>query len=203
MNRLRSTITRWIAVPIEARYHPNDPFGYSVYRVVAFMPPGQVARVETLRRQSGMKRSLIPAHVEVKGDFCDVDSLDTVRARTRRIARKTAPMHLEFADGGKLVFLESSAVIRIQPTEALATLTTLLKWSIGRVSTDAYRDIAVSPHLPICEDCAPDQLRTVFRRARELCLGTGFRAEAIDLVGRVGSAYEGQWESIEHFKLQD
>ena len=105
-------------MPIEARYHPNDPFGYSVYRVVAFMPPGQVARVETLRRQSGMKRSLIPAHVEVKGDFCDVDSLDTVRARTRRIARKTAPMHLEFADGGKLVFFESSAVIRIRPTKA-------------------------------------------------------------------------------------
>ena len=109
---------RKIAVPIGARYHPNDPFGYSVYRVVAFMPPDQVARVEALRWQSGMKRSLIPAHVEVESGSCDVDGLDTVRARTRRIARKTAPMHLEFADGGKLVFFESSAVIRIRPTKA-------------------------------------------------------------------------------------
>ena len=187
---------------IDGRYHPDDAFGYSVYKVVAVTSAGEAAPVETLRRESGLKRSSMPVNVDVTSSFCDIESLDTVRRRIRRIARTTAPLQVDFAAGGNVVFFPSSAMVQVRPNGALSELTGALERSIGCVSEDVHGDVTFSPHLPVCENCSPDQLRVVARRARDMYLGAGFCAETLMLMGRVGSAYEGEWESIERFPLR-
>lgn len=194
MNRIR--------VAVDARYHPNDTFGYSVYKVVAVASPGEGAPVRTLRRKSGLKRSEMPVHVDVMRGFCDIESLDTVRRRIRRIARSTAPLQLDFVDEGAILFLRSSALIQVIPSQPLALLSTALERSIGCISTSVHGEGFFRPHLPVCQNCSPDQLRSVARRARDVSLCAGFFTETIGLVGRVGSEYEGHWESIERYALR-
>ena len=186
---------------VDASDRPNDSFGYSVYAVVALAPPEQAAAVETLRREIGMKRASMPAEITVKGTFCDIGSLDALLELVTGIAGRTAAVQVDFEDGDTLHFGESFGVVQVRLSPPLATLTTLLEGAIGPVSTNAYMGDPFWTHLTLCQDCSSEQLRRAKRLAASLALGTGFVADAIDLMGRVGPAYGGRWESIERFSL--
>jgi len=178
-------------VAIDASDRPNDSFGYSVYAVVALAPGNQVAAVEKLRREIGMKRAAPIAHVTVKGTFCDVESLDAVRRSVTGIAERTAPVQVDFADDGSPHF-----------TESFGGINAALEEAIEPISTNAYNDEPYRPHLTLCQDCSATQIEEARRLAGELSMGAGFLAAAVHLMGRIGPAYGGRWTAIERFPLR-
>ena len=187
---------------INASDHPNDSSGYSVYAVVALAPGNQAAAVEKLRREIGMKRAAIPAHVTVKGTFCDVESLDALHRSVTGIAERTAPVQVDFADDGSPHFTESFGGMLIHLTPQLVALNAALEEAIGPLSTNAYSDEPYRPHLTLCQDCSATQIEEARRLAGELSMGAGFLAAAVHLVGRIGPAYGGRWTAIERFPLR-
>lgn len=187
---------------LDASCHPNDSFGYSVYAVVAFAPCDQAAKIEGLQRGIGMKRATIPAHVTVKGTFCEIASLQELCRLAGDIAERTVPVQMDFDDDGAPHFTGSSGNLQIRLTPQLTALNAALEQAIGPVSTNAYRDGPFRPHLGLCQDCSAAQIDEAKRLAEELDLGTGFLAASIAFVGRVGPAYGGRWESIAQFSLR-
>ena len=186
---------------IDGSNHPDDAFGHSVYAVVAFAPPELADAVDGLRRAIEMKRASIPAHVTVKGTFCDIDSLEAVHEQIQTIAQTTAPVQIDFADPRNPASGDSWAVLDVRLTSALSALNDFLEQALGPLSTNAYSDEPYRPHLTLCQDCSPEQLDHAMRLAAAIDFGTGFLATAIDLMGRTGPAYGGRWESIERFPL--
>jgi len=189
-------------VVVDASDRTNDSFGYSVYAVVAFAPRSRAAAVEKLRREIDMKRAALPAHVTIKGTFCDIEDFDAVRRSVVGITERSAPAQVDFADDGSPHFTESFGGMLVSLTPQLTALNAALEEAIGPISTNAYTDEPFRPHLTLCQDCSAVQIEQAKRLAGELDLGTGFLGASIDLVGRVGPAYGGRWESIEHFPLR-
>ena len=188
---------------IDTSDRPNDSFGYSVYAVVAFAPPELAYSVDGLRRTIAMKRASIPAHVTVKGTFCGIDSLEVVCEQIGAVAQTTAPVQIDFADPRNPASGESRAVLwtEVRLTSDLLALNGALEQAIGPISTAAYSDEPYRAHLTLCQDCSPEQMDHAMRLAAEIDFGTGFLATAIDLMGRIGPAYGGRWESAGRFPL--
>ena len=188
---------------IDASDRPNDSFGYSVYAVVAFAPPELADPIDMLRRTIATKRASIPAHVTVKGTFCGIDSLDVVCEQIGAVAQTTAPVQIDFADPRNPTSGESRAVLwaEMRLTSDLLALNDALEQAIGPLSTNAYSDEPYQPHLTFCQGCSSEQINHAMRLAAEIDFGTGFLATAIDLMGRIGPAYGGRWESAGRFPL--
>ncbi len=187
---------------IDASNRENDRFGYSVYAVVAFAPEGLTRKVDALRRGIAMERVAIPAHVTVKGTFCDIDSLDGLRSLIGDIAAGTPPVEMRFEAPDPVRFEETFGVLEIRPKQLLSGLNEALSRAIDPISTNAYFDGPFWPHLTLCQECSAAQIEQAKQLAAKLEPGTGFTCGAIDLMGRVGTAYGGRWESIELFRLR-
>ena len=188
----------------------DDRFGYSVYSCVAFATPEQQREVQALRDAVRAQRSMMPAHVTVKGTFCEIPSLDTVKVLVAGVAEATPGFVVEFAGGIKLGRTYDTAAgwagvdFRKTPElvgrhdrlyDALAPVTTN---AYGREQGDDYR-----PHMTVFDEPLPE-LKQLGRElaAKTTLIGSGFPAREIWLMGHVGPPYRGRWTPIESFKLK-
>jgi 2'-5' RNA ligase len=188
----------------DARARPDDSFGYSVYALVAPAAGEHVRLVAEVRRAIRQERAAIPAHVTVRGTFHGIESLDEMRGLLRETAAAQEPALVEFGPGGWRFVPEpddrQSVLMPCVTSPQLLSLHRAFDAVVSPRSQNAYPG-AYEAHMTLCQDCTDPQIQ----RAKELLagtdVGTGFRFDAVDLMGRVGPAFGGEWMQIESFPL--
>ncbi len=160
---------------------PNDAFGYAVYSVVVLATPEQQMTVQAVRDAVKNQRSMIPAHVTVKGTFCEISSLDEIKERIARAASAADPFYLEF-DGMAEVhiskLLKSDLCTQpIRKTRQLVELHDLLYDELFAVTTNAYgredRD-KFRAHLTVYSEPVAELQQKGRDLAASLDLGSGY-----------------------------
>ena len=189
-------------MPVDASDRPNDRFGYSVYAGVLTAAPRQVAEVAKLREAIKPRRSMLPAHVTVMGTFCDVQSLDEIKRIFAGVARGCRPVEVKFDGTGMHIYPDWASFDVVKRAE-LVRLHDELTAAVSPHVTDAYgyAEHGYTPHLTLWQECPPEDQTLADRLGRELDLGRGFTARAVDLVGRAGPAHGGRWVTVESFPL--
>lgn len=189
---------------------PDDRFGYSVYSCVAFATPGQQREVQTLRDAVKAQRSMMPAHVTVKGTFCEIPSLDTVKALVARVAAATLGFAVEFESAIELGRTYDTAAgwagVKFRKTPELAGLHDSLYRVLAPVTTNAYgpeQGDDYRPHMTVFDEPLPE-LKQLGKElvAKAKVTGTGFPVHEVWLMGHVGQPYRGRWMPIESFRLK-
>lgn len=188
---------------------PNDSFGYAVYSCVAFATPGQQQEVQSLRDAVKAQRSMMPAHVTVKGTFCEIPSLDRIKALVKQVADATPAFDAEFAGGivpGPAYDTgEGWAGVVVRKTPPLVDLHGRLCDTLTAVTTNAYgpeRGDDYHPHITVIHEPLPE-LKQLGRElvAKTKLTGSGFPVREVWLMGHVGPPYRGRWAQIESFSL--
>ncbi len=189
---------------VDSRTLPDDEFGYSVYTVVALADRHQIDAVDGVRNAIGLVRATIQAHVTIRGTFFDIASLKDLRESIARVASEQRHASVEFSPGGwKFVRSESGRHAALMPCETTPDLLALNKafdQVIRPASTNAYRD-EYKAHLTLCQDCTDEQIAEAERVSKDLDIGDGFEVRSVQLMGRVGPAFGGEWKLIESFPL--
>jgi 2'-5' RNA ligase len=188
----------------DPRTLPNDRFGYSVYSLVAHAYPEQVRMVAEVRVAVGQERAVIPAHVTVRGTFYGIQSLNEMRALLRETAADLEPAEVKFDPGGWKIHTDDcdrhGYLMPCVTTPALRALHETFDALIRPRSQDAYRD-SYRAHLTLCQDCTREQIQQAEGFVTGLDFGTGFSFDSVELMGRVGPAFGGEWTLIESFPL--
>jgi 2'-5' RNA ligase len=183
---------------------PNDRFGYSVYTLVAHASPAQVRMVAEVRRAVGQARAVIPAHVTVRGTFHGIESLVNMRELLRRTATGLQPGEVEFDPGGWQLHTAGGdrhgCAMPCRTTPALRSLHETFDAVIRPRSENAYGG-TYRAHMTLCQDCTREQVRQARALVAHLDIGAGFGFGSVELMGRVGPAFGGEWTLIESFPL--
>jgi 2'-5' RNA ligase len=186
----------------DPRTLPNDRFGYSVYSVVAHASPEQVQMVAEARKTIGQERAVIPAHVTIRGTFYGMENLEEIRGLLRETAAGLQPAQVEFSPGGWTFVADDgdrhSCVMPCVMTPALLSLHETFDAAIRPRSKNAYED-NYRAHLTLCQDCTDEQIQQAKALVARLDIGTGFSFGSMELMGRVGPAFGGEWRLIESF----
>lgn len=185
---------------MDAKNQPNDQFGYSCYTFVLFASPSLIDLVAEVRHQAGMTRAAIPAHVTVKGTFFGIESLEQVKRLAKEIAASTAPFDISF-EGAESVWWDGGGALGVPVNPPLQDLHDRLVQTISPLGTTAYRDDPYHAHMTYVQDVSAEGIETTKDLVRELDFGPGFTVEAVELMGRVGAAYGGEWTRIERYPL--
>ncbi len=184
----------------------NDSNGYAVYSVVVMADLQQQASIERVRKAVGNMRSMIPAHVTVKGTFCQVADLNDLISTIKQIAQETVPFEVQFKPGGpeKKTSTEGSefATQPIEKTSELVRLHERLYDAISPVTTLAYgREDGGHywPHMTIYSEPSQEPARRADQLLADLDIGDGYHCEAMFLMGHVGRPYRGRWTVLREF----
>jgi 2'-5' RNA ligase len=184
-----------------AKNQPNDPFGYSCYTLVIPVSDELTAQIDSLRQEVGVTVAAIPAHVTVKGTFFGIDSLDDVKQRTASITSNVAPFFVSFQETEFMWWADGGA-LGIQVTPEAQALHDALVASIAPLGIPAYQDDPYRVHMSFVYGVSPEGLEQTKKLVSQMDFGPGFRAEAVDLMGRIGQAVNGKWTLIQRFPLQ-
>lgn len=172
--------------------------------LVARASEEQVRLVADARKAIGQERAVIPAHVTIRGTFYGIESLEEMRRLLRDTAADQQPSQVDFSpDGWTFVTGEGhrhTVIIRCATTPALLALHDTFDAVITPRSKNAYED-GYRAHLTLCQDCTDDQIRQAKALVTRLDVGTGFRFNSVQLMGRVGPAFGGEWRLIESLPL--
>lgn len=189
---------------IDSRTLPNDRFGYSVYTLVTHASAAQVRMVAEVRDAVGQARAVIPAHVTVRGTFHGIESLVEMRRLLRETAAGLPPGRVEFSPDGWQLHAAGGdrhgCAMPCLTTPALRSLHDAFDAVIRPRSEDAYGDI-YRAHLTLCQDCTREQAQQARAMVADLDIGTGFSFGSVELMGRVGPAFGGEWTLIESLPL--
>ena len=189
---------------------PDDRFGYAVYSCVAFATPEQQKEVQALRDAVKAQRSMMPAHVTVKGTFCEIPSPDRIKALVRQVADTTQAFKAEFAGGivpgPRYDTGEGWAGVAVRKTPPLVDLHERLCDTLAAVTTNAYGPESgddYHPHVTVIHEPLPE-LKPIGKElvAKAKLTGSGFPVQEIWLMGHVGPPYRGTWTTIESFRLK-
>lgn len=85
-------------------------------------------------------------------------------------------------------------------TPALLSLHETFDAVIRPRSKDAYGE-GYRAHMTLCQDCTGEQIRQAKALVPCLDIGAGFKFSSVELMGRVGPAFGGEWVLIESFIL--
>ena len=191
---------------IDAATRPNDQFGYSVY-VLALLANAEIAeKVAKARDFIGARRTMIDAHVTVRGTFHSIEDLENLKKLLRSEAARHKPCHVRFSES-TWDFIDRGndfhlSIMRCEKSPELLSLHEALDDIVRPQSVNAYPS-EYRAHLTLCEDITAEQLQRAREVAAATDIGTGFDADQVHLLGRVGPAYGGNWNLIESFKLSD
>ena len=183
-----------------------DSNGYAVYSVVVMADLQQQAAIEQVRQAVGNMRSMIPAHVTVKGTFCQVDNLNELITIVRRIAQDTKPFEVRFKPGGpeKEISKEGSefATQPIEKTSELVRLHERLYEAISPITMLAYgREDGDHfwPHMGIYAEPSPELADRADHLLSVLQISDGYHCDAMFLMGHIGRPYRGRWTVVREF----
>lgn len=185
----------------------NDREGYSVYGFVLMASEPQQESVQKIRDAVRVERSMLPAHVTVKGPISDVPSLAEVQRIVSEITETTSALRVEF-DGTprarRLDNGETLATQAIKVTPELSDLHERLLIALDPVSATAYRseDVGVyGPHLTIYHEPLPELESHGEKLLETFDIGDGFDAHAIHVFGHSGTPFRGKWALLSVHKL--
>lgn len=179
---------------------PNDPFGYSCYTLVIPASDALIAQVEALRNTIGVTVASIPAHITVKGTFFNIESLDQVRQLVGEITRATAPFWISFQDWHMRWWADGGA-LTVPVTPTILALHNQLVAAIAPLGLAAYQDDPYLVHMTLVYGQSPEGLERAKQMISEMDFGSGFQAQAVHLMGRMGPRAGGAWQLIERFPL--
>lgn len=180
----------------------DDEFGYSVYSLVLFATPEQQHAVQAVRDRVSVQKSMLPAHVTAKGPFCRVPSVTEVQGIIDDVIRGLPPIQADFGPDRiprTLSNGERIGWIDVNVSSGLAELHGRLLDALDSVATNAYPPEArgwFHPHLTVYHEPDSESEELEAKLLRDLNIGTGFRADALSLMGHVGTPYRGEWVSI-------
>lgn|GEM_PF-484747 len=202
---------------------PNEPnivspynradgaFGYAVYSVVIMASVGQQAKIQSVREAVKYQRSMIPAHITVKGTFCEIDSLEMIIDRIRHVAEKTSPFRVLFSsavDSDPAQRYErngnSYAGQLIEKTPDLVELHDALYNSLSPITTNAYdREDGdhYHPHMAIYAEATPGLEDVADEEINSLDIGSSFTCDSMFLMGHIGPPYRGRWTIVRELLL--
>jgi 2'-5' RNA ligase len=189
---------------VDAANLPNDQYGYSVYTLVAHADQHQVDQIAAIRDAINQTRAMIPAHVTVRGTFHSVENLDELSEllRTTAIAQSMARVEFGSADWNYLANKSGRTTARMfcSTTPALISLHDAFDSVIRPRTINAYPD-EYRAHLTLCQDCSEEQIEHARTLVADMDIGTGFDIKSVQLMGRIGPAFGGEWVQIESFAL--
>ena len=181
----------------------NDDNGYAVYSVVLIATLHQQAAVDAVRKSVGNRRSMIPAHITVKGTFCEIPSLDEIVSHLRSVARDTTKFDVVFGTDGvkKRTIADGGGFAgqSIQKTAELVQLHNGLYDSIAPITTNAYgREDGdhYRPHMTIFHEPSPELEHQTDDLLLSLDIGEGYECDAMFLMGHIGRPYRGRWTVV-------
>lgn len=184
---------------IDASDRPNDQHGYSVYCLVLLAPEPIRSRIQEFRDSVRPMRAMIAAHVTALGTFCEIGTLEVVSDRISAAADGTRPLSLS-ANG---VVRESpdgtTALAVVAVTEELRSLHDRLAEAILPIAVNAYRDPGnYMAHLTFYQAIPATEVQRASRLARTFEI-EDFVVPSLTLMGRVGTASDGEWREIREF----
>lgn len=190
--------------PYEQR---NDRFGYAVYSVVVFADGQIQKKVQNIRNAVAIRRSMMPAHITVKGTFCRISNLDETRKVISDIAAATDPVEIVFQGGANQAFVSSDSQSGFQGVEITPELKSLhmnLFDALTPLTTLAYgpEGERYRAHLTVYAEPSPGSGDLANELASSLDLGEGYAATSMCLMGHAGTPYRGQWSIIEEFQFK-
>ena len=156
---------------------------------------------------------MIPAHVTVKGTFCEVPSLEKLIDRIQEIAIRVKSFRLEFQLDSQNYDSISGikrngneyAGLPIRKTPGLVALHDLLYEALSPITTQAYgREDGefYKPHMTIYAEATPGLEQKADELLNELDIGSGFDCDALFLMGHVGPPYRGRWTVVREMLLR-
>ena len=185
----------------------NDEFGYSVYSLVVFATPEQQAAVQEIRDKVKVRRSMLPAHVTVKGPFSDISSIADVQSLIDKSLIGLNGVSVDFS-GSQFKLRpnpnEFVAGLSVEVSPELAELHRRLLASIDPISTNSYppeKKGEFPPHLTVFHEPASELESLGEQLLDDLDIGTGFPANTISLMGHVGTPFRGEWVHISEHPL--
>ncbi len=185
----------------------DDDFGYSVYTLVIFATHDQQHAVQVVRDRVSVQRSMLAAHITVKGPFCRIPSIVEVQDIIGEVIRDCPPIQANFGlerSPRTLSNGENIGWLDVDVNSSLAQLHSGLLDALDPVSTNAYPPEAQGrfhPHLTVYHEPASELEELGGQLLRDLDVGTGFRAETLSLMGHIGTPYRGEWVSISDHPL--
>ncbi|MDP6666671.1 MAG: 2'-5' RNA ligase family protein [Dehalococcoidia bacterium] len=183
---------------------PDDEFGYAVYSIVVMASLAQQAAIDHVRRVVRNQRSMIPAHVTVKGTFCEIPSINAIIKNARKVADNTGPFRVEFESSTDRRG-NTFAGQRIKKTPGLVTLHDRLYDALAPITTNAYaREDGdhYRPHMSVYAEPTPGFEHAADEMLTNLDIGTGFDCDAMFLMGHIGPPYRGRWTVVREFLLR-
>ena len=185
----------------------NDSFGYSCYAVIIYATPEQQALVQEIRDAVRVRRSMLPAHVTVKGPICEIPSIDEVQRAIGKVAESSGPIDVKLKGGPAARRFSSGEVAALQPirtTDDLAEVHRKLLEAINPIATNAYSLDATGeyhPHLTIYHEPEPEFEERGSELLEGLDIGSSFTAESLHLAAHSGTPFRGEWESLSEHRL--
>ena len=142
---------------------------------------------------------MIPAHVTVLGTFCEIEGLDGVFEQVANAATDSRPVVV--APTGEII--ESTdrrtALAVVDVTPELQALHDRLARSVLPTATNAYRDPGdFLAHLTFYQEIPESQTDRGLQLAGG-CELDEFTVDGVTLMGRVGTASDGEWRVIREF----
>lgn len=178
----------------------NDRFGYACYALVLPADETITALTQRIEAAAGMTRAKIPAHITVKGTFYAIDDLDEVKRRVQAITQRTPAFTIPLAEA-KSAWGARGGGLGVPLTPPLQALHDALVAEIAPLGSPAYQDDPYRPHMTYVQDVSAQGLARARELAEQTDFGPLFTAQSVDLMGRSGPAYGGQWQRIARFTL--
>lgn len=185
----------------------NDENGFSVYGFVLFATPEQCEAVQKVRNTVRVRRSMLPAHVTVKGPVCDTPSIKAVQAILDQITGSVSRIRVQFGEEITAKTLPNDEVIgtqSIQVTPELAALHIRLIEALNPISVTAYKSESEGvfrPHLTVYHEPEPGLEQIGEQMLTKLHIGNEFLSDRISLMGHVGTPFRGEWKLISEHKF--
>ena len=178
----------------------NDEFGYACYTIVDPAPARLEQELLDIEHAAGQERAKIPGHVTVKGTFYDIESLDGLIAVIRNVAGRHKSLELGTA-GMDVWESEHSVILGFTVNPEIQSLHDDLMAEVGPLGKSAYPDDPYKSHMSIVNEVKPEGVEIAKARIGAIDLGDHLSLSAIDLMGRDGVAWGGEWKRLERFEL--
>lgn len=186
----------------------NDENGYAVYTMILFANSEQQAAVQKIRDAVKVRRSMLPAHVTVKGPICQIPSIPAIQRIIDEVTHAIGSIPVAFAGMSEARTFQNGEVASLQSIELTPEIVELhsnLLSALDPVSTTAYPMESrgnFAPHLTIYHEPEPELESLGERLLGELDIGTGFQADRVSLMGHVGTPFRGDWRLISEHRFE-
>lgn len=179
---------------------PNDQFGYSCYALVLPASEELTEKIEDLRNTLGVTAASIPAHITIKGTFFSIESLDKVKQVIAAITQASEPFFISF-ENWKLKTWPDACALTVDAIPPQQALHDALVAQVSPLGLPAYRDDPYVVHMTLFYEQSPENQERGVQLIEQMDFGPGFLADRVNLMGRVGPRYGGEWKLIESFQL--